>query len=67
MGDITKDTCGKTVKLTLDSENLPQLTDQQLDELAAVALMHDDAIDYSDASEMHDLTGFRPAALRLGD
>lgn len=43
-----------TVKLTLDPANLPALTEQQRAELAAVAAMSDERIDYSDAPHLHD-------------
>lgn len=38
-----------TVKLTLDLNNPPKLTDEQLARLGAIAAMPDDQIDYSDA------------------
>lgn len=38
-----------TVKLTLDPNNPPPLTDEQRARLEAVAAMPDEAIDYSDA------------------
>jgi len=38
-----------TVKLTLDLNNPPQLTNEQKARLAAVAAMPDNQIDYSDA------------------
>ncbi|MDR1276613.1 MAG: BrnA antitoxin family protein [Candidatus Accumulibacter sp.] len=43
------------VKLTLDPDNLPPLTEEERAELGALAAMPDDQIDYSDAP-------FRPDA-----
>jgi uncharacterized protein (DUF4415 family) len=43
------------VKLTLDPDNLPPLTEEERAELGALAAMPDDQIDYSDAP-------FRPNA-----
>ena len=51
-----RENANNTVKLTLDPKNLPPLTEQQRAELAAVAAMPDEAIDYSDAPELLDST-----------
>ena len=52
----------KTVKFTLDSNNLPPLTATQQDELAALAKMPDDQIDSSDIAPLGDT--FWKGALR---
>ena len=44
-----KENASNTVKLTLDLNNLPQLTKQQSAERVAVAAMSDENIDYSDS------------------
>lgn len=49
-----RENVNNTVKLTLDPNNLPPLTEQQRAELAAVAAMPDETIDYSDAPELLD-------------
>ncbi len=49
-----RENANNTVKLTLDPNNLPPLTELQRAELAAVAAMPDEAIDYSDAPELLD-------------
>lgn len=43
-----------TVKLTLDPNNLPQLTAQERAQLEAVAAMPDEQIDHSDAPYLPD-------------
>lgn len=50
-----------TVKLTLDPNNLPPLTAEERAELAAVAAMPDEAIDYSDAPYRPDAVWMRAA------
>jgi uncharacterized protein (DUF4415 family) len=52
-----------TVRLTLDPENLPPLTEQERAELEAVAAMPDEQIDYSDAPFRPDAVWMRAAAL----
>jgi len=42
---------GNTVRLTLDPNNIPPLTDQERSQLEKVAAMPDGDIDYSDAPE----------------
>lgn len=42
----------KMVSITVDLANLPPLTDEQRAELAALAAMPDNSIDYSDAPEL---------------
>lgn len=49
-----KKNASNTIKLTLDPNNLPPLTERQCTELAAVAAMPDEVIDYSDAPELAD-------------
>lgn len=49
-----KKNANNIVKLTLDPNNLPPLTADQVAELAAIASMPDEAIDYSDAPELTD-------------
>lgn len=51
-------TTSNTVKLTLDPNNPPPLTDEQRERLAALDAMPDEDIDYSDAP-------FRPDAVWL--
>jgi hypothetical protein len=41
--------------MILDPNNPPPLTEQQCAELAAIAVMPDEAIDYSDAPELSDV------------
>jgi hypothetical protein len=53
-GKQMKENAKNIVKSTLDLNNLPPLTDLQRAELAAIAAMPDDAIDYSDAPELTD-------------
>jgi uncharacterized protein (DUF4415 family) len=50
-----------TVKLTLDLNNPPPLTDEQRARLEAVAAMPDDQIDYSDAPCIPDATWLKAA------
>lgn len=50
-----------TVKLTLDPNNPPPLTDEQRARMAAVAAMPDDQIDYSDAPYLPDAVWMRAA------
>jgi uncharacterized protein (DUF4415 family) len=59
-----KKSADSTVKLTLDPNNPPKLTDEQQARLAAVAAMPDDQIDYSDAPELPD--AFWVAAEKVG-
>lgn len=55
---------GNIVKLTLDPNKPPKLTDAQKKRLTAVATMPDDQIDYSDAPVLPD--AFWVAAERVG-
>jgi len=50
-----------TVKLTLDPNNPPPLTDEQRARLAAIAVMSDEQIDYSDAPYMPDAVWMKAA------
>jgi uncharacterized protein (DUF4415 family) len=59
-----RENASNIVKLTLDPNNPPKLTDEQKERLAAVAAMPDDQIDYSDAAELPD--AFWVAAERVG-
>ncbi|HUN00806.1 MAG TPA: BrnA antitoxin family protein [Halothiobacillus sp.] len=50
-----------TVKLTLDLNDPPPLTDEQKDRLAALAAMPDEAIDYSDTPYLSDAVWMKAA------
>ncbi|MBR4876474.1 MAG: BrnA antitoxin family protein [Rhodocyclaceae bacterium] len=52
---------GNTVRLSLDSQNVPPLSAQQRAELDALAAMPDAAIDYSDAPHRPDAPWMRAA------
>jgi uncharacterized protein (DUF4415 family) len=49
-----KKSASNTVKLTLDTENLPPLTEQQRAELDEIAAKPDESIDYSDAPMLNE-------------
>jgi len=49
-----KKSASNTVKLTLDTENLPPLTAQQRAELDEIAAKPDESIDYSDAPMLNE-------------
>jgi uncharacterized protein (DUF4415 family) len=49
-----KKNANNIVNRTVDLNNLPPFTEEQLEELAAIAAMPDEAIDYSDAPELTD-------------
>jgi uncharacterized protein (DUF4415 family) len=49
-----KKNASNTVKLTIDSSNLPPLTALQREELDAIATMPDESIDYSDAPMLNE-------------
>ena len=51
-----------TIKLTLDPNNLPPLTEQARARLEAVAAMPDEDIDYSDAPYLPDAVWMKAAA-----
>ncbi len=45
---------GNIIKLTLDSKNLPQLTDEEKLQIESIEAMPDELIDYSDAPYLPD-------------